>query len=132
METDFEIYTLPRYPDSYEKEYCGLEEVTQGYYSFGHINRESFLSDVLDFDPATVVDTIHYGWFGRYVKDGRKGDTHIKPWKPTAHDVYHVYWRRYGENDFRRSRAGVRGSFPITYLPIESDPIGYLHVLWEK
>lgn len=112
------IEIVVRDPDSYEKDYIGLEEVELGYYCLGHIPPAVFLSRVLALRPNLKIDTAHHGWWGRWFERGHTLTGDWEPHVPTISDVVWTHWR-IKRGNFQRSRPNTRGSFPVTFIPVE-------------
>lgn len=92
-------------------------EVTIGYVVRGHVDHAAMLSAVLTKSPSLRIHPGCEQWLGRWLAhgDGRP----VTPRAPTLADVHRLWWRlRSGA--YARARRGSRGSFAVTYLPVEA------------
>lgn len=106
--------------DPYSNNHGFVGDEVQGVYALGHIDKDLLAAEVLKACPNTVVDLCHYGWRARYLTVGYTNDeAHTIRLKPTGELVCHTWW--IGRNRLRLSRAGKRGAYPVTYLPLQAE-----------
>lgn len=138
-----EIETVVRDGDPYEVDCLGMDEIVLGYFCKGHVDKSEFLSAVLTEYPNVVIDTAHWGWWGRWKAYIDKmthplygwplgHDLGWRPRKPSTNDVVHTYWRNRKEC-YMRARPLRRGAYPVTYLPVEAlGTLGDLSDVWNE
>lgn len=134
LESSMDIELVVRDADEYERNHLKISDpFIMGYYSLKHNDKEEFLNAVLTTFPGTIIDPNSRSWQGRWETNQYDYNdpmyrhlARVRPYEPTVSDVVHTHWRMVGVRKdgrivqyFNRARPNSRGSFAVTYLPIE-------------